>query len=143
MKVQILNNLKDKKLKMKTIVERIKEPESRIVSDLLDKKNVNFLDIAREIRRGYNEKDAKAIRELYSAVVEWNLRGTNFPRKEIRKLTRENLDWFAQVADKIQEAGYEASGMFLIEPRKEFPGQPLGPITKFYRKVIHYKINVN
>jgi len=75
----------------KTLIERLQDPEI---------KTINMHELAQEMKRRFEQKDAKGVREIFEAYLQCNIK--NYPEKTVgqnRDIVRYNLMTAAILVD--------------------------------------------
>ena len=96
-------------------------------------KTIDPHEVARELRRLYDIRNAEGIRTLRDAYLIARARlYQNETIEIIRDPVDENLCFSAGLADIVVSSGYEASGQLLVTPGLD------GPVAKFYQVATGY-----
>lgn len=104
------------------------ESSSSVIEKLKSAGNTIGLNpdlIVKELEKLAEEDDAKGMKELFDAFINWELRGRNpgVSVKDVTQIALDNFDFLAQVAD----------GLFIEQGHSE------GRTTKLYRYVVGYE----
>ena len=99
---------------------------------------VSRRELATEMTSFYESGDREAMKRLFGAYRDWELRGMNGSRspKATIQLAKENFDVVARVADGYLETRDLALAMIRVV---QLPKSTSGPVSQFYRSTIGYQ----
>jgi hypothetical protein len=107
--------------------------KNRSIKDFGKRGKIDIFEVARYIRECYDNNNIKGISYLRNSYIR-SRKNEGMIEQQANKLVDTNLGHAACLADIVQSAGFEASGMCMV---LDAPNANKGPIYKFYKSAVN------